>query len=199
MSVTLDAVTVRFGERAVLDRVSASFPSGTLSAVMGPSGAGKSTLLGTIAGYVVPDSGTVNTGGVPLSQIGFVFQGTHLIPARTALDNIALGALARGHSFRTARAVSLELMEGLELAHLAMRRAFLLSGGERQRVMILRAVAFESPILLADEPTASLDPTSRSQVVKALELASTMGATVIVSTHDETVAAQCAQIVRLWD
>lgn len=199
MSVTLRDVSVAFKERVVLNKVSAIFPSGSVSTIMGPSGAGKSTLLGTIAGYIQPDSGVVDTEGIARSRIGFIFQHTHLFPLRSARDNVALGALARGHSFQEASKLSTELLAGLSLVHLAHNPAYQLSGGERQRVMILRAIAFQSPILLADEPTASLDPTSRAEVVRALKLAADSGATVIVSTHDETVAAESSQVLRLWE
>jgi len=114
------------------------------------------------------------------------------------MDNIALGAMARGQPYAEATAISIALLDGLSLSHLRDSPAHQLSGGERQRVMILRGVAFESPVLLADEPTASLDPVSRGDVVRALKFAADAGATVIVSTHDEAVAAQSGQVVRLW-
>lgn len=198
MPVVLTNVSIAFGDRTVLDSVSANFPSATVSVIMGPSGAGKSTLLAAIAGYVRTDRGTIDTGGVPLSRIGFVFQGTHLIASRNALDNVAIGAMAQGKSYATAAHTAAELLAGLSLLHLRDVPVHRLSGGERQRLMILRAVAFKAPVLLADEPTASLDPASRDQVMRALRLAAEAGATVIASTHDEAVATESSQVLRLW-
>lgn len=199
MSVSLSDVTVTFGSRTVIDQANVTFPSGAMSVIMGPSGAGKSTLLAAIAGYVPLTAGLIDLGGISRSRIAFIFQSTHLVPYRTASDNIALGAMARGATYRQASEVANGLLERLSIAHLGPTRVFKLSGGERQRVSILRAVAFESPIVLADEPTASLDPVSRQGVVTALQTAADAGATVIVSTHDPIVADQSAQVFRLWE
>jgi ABC-type lipoprotein export system ATPase subunit len=188
MPVSVSEVSVSFGARLVLDRVTGRFGDSEVSAVMGPSGAGKSTLLAVIAGYIRPQDGHTDTHGVPKNRIGFVAQSAPLLQKRTVLDNVALGALAVGSTYSESADRAIELLRSLSMEGLAQAKAYQISGGERQRVAILRAIAFRAPILLADEPTASLDNESRAAVFSALRVASKGGATVIVATHDPFVA-----------
>jgi ABC-type multidrug transport system ATPase subunit len=198
--VTVEGVTMTFGSRRVLDGVDAHLPAGELSALMGPSGAGKSTLLAIIAGHLVPTTGTVrvtDSAGRATSQVEWMVQSTPTLPRRTAWDNAALGALARGLDRPLARDEAARVLEMLSLTAVRDTRAFRLSGGERQRVAVARSIARRTPVLLADEPTASLDPESRAAVCHALRVAADAGVTVAVATHDPWVADRCDRVVPL--
>lgn len=197
MSVGVRGLGVQLGSRVVLDGISAVFHAGELTCLMGPSGAGKTTLLAAIAGYVPPTRGVVDIEEDDRARIAFVAQSTPLLLRRTAADNVALGALARGAGWNEALLVAESLLSSLSMSELTMSRGYTLSGGERQRVAILRAIAQAAPIILADEPTASLDPTNKSHVVRALRAAADQGATVIVATHDPFVAGASDKVVEL--
>lgn len=194
MSVTLTNISKRFGDRIVLDEFTAVFPAGKATALMGPSGAGKSTVLAVIAGLIPPNAGTVAITG---NDFDWVFQTSPLLMRRTARDNAAMGLLGRGIPRDTALARADEALDRLGLAHATNQKVFRLSGGERQRVAVARALITQAPVLLADEPTASLDGHSRALIIHGLTEAAARGATVIVATHDPTVAAACDAIVRI--
>jgi ABC-type lipoprotein export system ATPase subunit len=193
--VVLTDITVAFGDRVVLDALSCSFADASVSAVLGPSGAGKSTLLAVVAGSQRVVGGTVV--GTTGRRIAHIPQNPMVLPARTALDNIALGGLAIGWSAARSRSRAADLMERFGMSSLAGQRTYHLSGGERQRVTIMRALANQASIVLADEPTASLDAENRRTVVDALKTAAGSGTTVIVSTHDPYVAERADTILRL--
>lgn len=194
MSVTLTDIGKRFGPLVVLDRFTAFFPAGKATALMGPSGAGKSTVLALIAGLIPPDAGIIAKAD---DDLDWIFQTSPLLMRRTARDNAALGLLGRGIPRDTALALADEALDRLGLAHAATQTVFRLSGGERQRVAVARALITQAPVLLADEPTASLDGHSRALITDGLTEAAARGATVIVATHDPTVAAACDAIVRI--
>ncbi len=197
MSVGVRGLGVQLGSRVVLDGISAVFHAGELTCLMGPSGAGKTTLLAAIAGYVPPTRGVIDIEEDDRARLAFVAQSTPLLLRRTAADNVALGALARGAGWNEALLVAESLLSSLSMRELTMSRGYTLSGGERQRVAILRAIAQAAPIILADEPTASLDPINKSHVVRALRAAADQGATVIVATHDPFVAGASDKVVEL--
>ncbi|RMI12740.1 ABC transporter ATP-binding protein [Cellulomonas triticagri] len=195
----LRGVHVTLGGRHVLDGVDLDLaPVGSV-AVVGPSGSGKTTLLAVVAGLLAPDAGTVLRGGRPVDarDVAWVMQTTPLLGARSAVDNVALGALARGCTRAAADAVARDALDGLGLGDRAGTRVRRLSGGERQRVAVARALVQEAPVVVADEPTASLDAHARDRVVQALLAVASAGRLVLVATHDRVVADGCDRVVDL--
>ena len=197
MRIVVERVTVAVGGRVLLKDLDTEFGEKTMTALVGPSGSGKSTLLAVIAGYVSPTSGRIRFDGHDdaRQRIALVSQAPVLLMRRTVRDNVAAGGLARGLDMDSAREAADELLDVLDLSHLASVKVYRTSGGERQRVTILRAIAMNAPILLADEPTASLDPLSRAAIVVALRQAAHRGAVVIVATHDPYVAGACDRAI----
>ncbi|MWV50660.1 ATP-binding cassette domain-containing protein [Rathayibacter sp. VKM Ac-2803] len=195
MLVTLDGVGVVRGSRPILQDVSLALSSGETVALVGPSGAGKSTLLGVVAGDLRPTRGTVRT--VARESAAWIVQSTPVLARRSALDNVALGALSSGATRRAAERTAIGVMTALGIETLAPQAVHRLSGGERQRVAVARAMAAESALILADEPTAALDAVSRSFVIDALTRAAQEGAAVVVATHDPVVAEACDRLLRI--
>lgn len=196
MSVIIEGLNVTFGARVLFEHLTERFEPGEMVAIVGPSGSGKSTLLGVIAGFVTPTSGAVTVDSGP-ETVDWIFQSTHLLSRRTARDNVALGAMSRGLDFQSARLVGAETLERINLDHLADQPAFRLSGGERQRIAVARSIARRARVMLADEPTASLDPSSRNTICSALRVAASTGAAVLIATHDPHVASICDRAVVL--
>ena len=155
---------------------------------MGPSGAGKTTVLRAIAGLERPSAGTIRVGGV-----GMVFQFHHLFAHMTALQNVWLAPV---HVLRERRADAearaRALLDKLGVGHRAEAMPHELSGGEAQRVAIARALATKPPVLLMDEPTASLDPARRGELAATLRELATDGTTLVIATHDAEFARACA-------
>ncbi len=187
-------------------------PRGQFAAIMGPSGSGKSTLLGLLAGLDTPTSGQVILDGEEIThlsedemallrgrKIGFVFQSYHLIPALTAEENVLLpmelaGAEAGG------RERARELLERVGLKGRFDHYPVQLSGGEQQRVALARAFALKPPILLADEPTGNLDSTTGRAVLELLlAMNREQGTTMVMVTHEETLAASADRRIVLRD
>jgi len=206
--LTATGVNVTLAGRPVLKDVSLSLSSGHLVALVGPNGAGKTTLLRALAG-LVPSSGAIDVGGDALSSLSlrerarrfaYLPQG-HIVhwplPAR---DIVALGRYPHGAtdparlSPDDAEAV-LRAMRATDVIELGARRVTELSGGERSRVALARVLAVEAPVMLADEPTASLDPRYQIDVMKNLRDAADKGMLVIVVTHDLGLAARFADTV----
>lgn len=202
---TVDRVCVSYGASAVLDEVSLDFAPGT-TALMGPSGSGKSTLLRILAGKQLPSNGAVRLGGTPVEvaswrssgdeRVAMVFQDYRLVPFLTVGDNIALAAEARN---RTIGSVEIgAALERVGLApELAQRAPGSLSGGEQQRVAIARALVSGATVVLADEPTGALDAANSRRVSEILKGLGDEGLTVVVATHDESVASVMDRTVRL--
>ncbi len=202
MRVIVDDVGVTFACRTIFAGLNLTLWGGTVTAIMAPSGYGKSTLLSIIAGHSQPDHGSStvldNTGAAISSPvIEWIVQSSPMLPRRTAVANAALGAVARGMSHTSALSRARSALKNLGVESLADIRVNQLSGGERQRVAVARAITMHSNVLLADEPTASLDAASRRQVSSALALAAGTGAVVVVATHDTSVAEQCDRVVDL--
>lgn len=197
MRVALTSVSVAFGDREVLSGVEAAFESPGSVALMGPSGSGKSTLLAVVAGLLRPDSGAVLHDPPLARPASWVVQSAPQLPGRTALDNVALGGLAAGLTEGAATRDALDTMARLDIAHLAEQKVSALSGGERQRVAVARAITSPTDLILADEPTASLDESSAQLVARALHQASELGKLVIVATHDARVAAHFERTLAL--
>ncbi len=195
----------------ILDGVSLDVAAGEVVAVMGPSGSGKSTLLGLIAGLDTPSAGSIIVDGVEVTglgeaalarfrrrTLGFVFQSYHLIPTLTAVENVAVPLELAGASRPLASARS-RLAE-VGLAERADHYPAQLSGGEQQRVAIARAVALAPPLLLADEPTGNLDSATGAQIVDLLlGLNRERGSTLVLVTHDATLASRAGRAIALCD
>ena len=187
----------------ILRGIDLQIPRGQFAAIMGPSGSGKSTLLGLIAGLDSPTSGRIVLDGEDITRlgedqmailrgrkIGFVFQSYHLVPTLTAEENVLLPMELAGNGHGRARAR--ELLERVGLGDRRDHYPVQLSGGEQQRVALARAFALQPPILLADEPTGNLDSATGQVVLNLLlELNREHGATMVMVTHEDTVA-QCA-------
>lgn len=202
------------GDVTAVNDVSFNANNGEVVAIIGASGSGKSTLLSLLGLLDAPDQGSINIDGTELakldsagrtkyraSQVGFIFQGFNLIPNLTAKENVTL-ALEFSHypkAQRDARATEMLDMVGLT-GDKADRRPNRLSGGEQQRVAIARAFAASPQLILADEPTGSLDRSTGEKIVQLLrEAASKQNATVLVVTHDEKVAAKADRRLEIED
>jgi putative ABC transport system ATP-binding protein len=187
-------------------------PSGDFVALMGPSGCGKSTLLNLIAGLDVADEGTITVAGEAvtgrtedeLSQlrrrhIGIVFQFFNLLEGMTVLENVALPAVIAGRKRKMAESRARDLLDLLGIGDKAGTVPGMLSGGQRQRLAIARALANEPTLLLADEPTGALDSEGGQEVIELLSRLHTGGQTIVLVTHDASVASAAARIVRMRD
>jgi putative ABC transport system ATP-binding protein len=184
---------------------------GELVAIVGPSGCGKSTLLHLIAALDRPDAGEIRVAGHDLStrkdlnhyrarHVGMVFQLHNLLPTLTALENVQVPMFELGRSPRERRRRASELLRLVSLQGREHNRPPELSGGERQRVAIARALANEAPILLADEPTGSLDSEAGRRILDLLEeLRRERHLTIVLVTHDAGVAARADRIVHMLD
>ena len=212
MEVVVERVSKAFegGKIRALDRASLQLEPGEFVSLTGPSGSGKSTLLNLIGALDRPDSGSIAVDGAVLDgldaadyragTVGFVFQFHNLIPTLTALENVQVPMLGRGlgRPEREERSRALLREVGLQ----RRERAFpsTLSGGERQRVALARALANEPRLLLADEPTGSLDSDTGAQVLRLIErVRAERGMTVLLVTNDEGVAATAERTLRLRD
>jgi putative ABC transport system ATP-binding protein len=198
--------------RAV-DGVSMSISAGELVALYGPSGSGKTTMLMLIAALLAPDAGAVLMDGRDVSELsdadaaryrlhelGFVRQSLNLVPGVSALDNAALKLLGVGIGAREAHRRVLPLLERLGLGQRIKQRAEQLSMGERQRVMIARALSTEPKLLLADEPTGSLDSARSREVLGLLtEICRERGVAVMLVTHDPQAASYADCVHALLD
>lgn len=195
----------------ILQDISFSVMPGETVAIVGASGSGKSTLLGLLAGLDLPTSGDVRLDGLALGGmdedaraslrarlLGFVFQSFQLLPALTALENVMLPLELAGT--RGAEATARGWLERVGLGHRLRHYPKHLSGGEQQRVALARAFAPAPRLILADEPTGNLDAATGKQIVELMfALNATQGATLILVTHDETIATRCARLLRIQD
>lgn len=215
--VQVEGLTKRFkqGEAVIeaLKDISLTVEAGDFVAVMGASGSGKSTLLHLIAGLTRPDAGKVLVDGEDLysmpdsrltafrrRKVGIVFQSFNLIPALTAIDNAMLPLLADGRGGSEARTSLDSLLKRLGIEGRASHKPDALSGGEQQRVAIARALLPEPSIILADEPTGSLDSVSGQKLCKLLkELCDEQRRSIILVTHEPAVAIWSKRIVVLKD
>ncbi len=203
----------RAGEReqVVLRELSLEVCGGELVAILGPSGCGKTTLLNLLGGLDRPDAGEVRSCGVDLVRagrgeltdyraraVGFVFQFYNLLPTLTALENVEAGATVAGVSRAHARERACALLERVGLGAAAGHFPAQLSGGEQQRVAIVRALAKQPQLVLADEPTGNLDEDAAGGVLELVrELGQQTGATFVIVTHNPAVADACGRVVRM--
>jgi lipoprotein-releasing system ATP-binding protein len=200
-------------ELHVLQGASLTLAAGEVVALVGPSGSGKSSLLHIVGLLEKPDGGSITLGGMAvdtdndsrrteqrLRHIGFVYQFHNLLPEFTAQENIALAARLAGQARAEAMQSALGALTRLGLADRASHLPSQLSGGEQQRVAIARALANQPSLVLADEPTGSLDGAAGEKVADLLlEEAKTQKAAVLLATHDMELAARADRIVRLRD
>jgi ABC-type lipoprotein export system ATPase subunit len=205
------AVAAQTRDVSALEEVNLQIGAGEFLAVLGRSGEGKSTLLHLLGGLDEPTSGSLHFRGRTLrdygldrfrrEQVGFVFQNFHLLPYRSALDNVATGLTIAGYSTSRARAEARKWLTELGLSQRMEHHPSELSGGECQRVAIARAVVKKPAVLLADEPTGNLDRTSREQVLEAISnLHRDHGITVVMVTHNLDDAQRYAtRIVQIAD
>jgi putative ABC transport system ATP-binding protein len=197
------------GTLTILSGVSFAIDRGDSVAIVGASGAGKSTLLGLLAGLDLPTEGEVLLDGVDLTKldedgraavraasVGFVFQSFHLVPSLNALENVMLPLELAGKE--NPRAVAKNILDKVGLAERWSHYPSQLSGGEKQRVAIARAFATEPAVLFADEPTGNLDSTTGGKIVDLMfELNRNSSTTLVLVTHDKSLAARCDRVLGL--
>lgn len=197
--------------RAV-DGISLLIEKGGFTAIVGASGSGKSTCMNIIGCLDVPTRGTYRLNGSDVSQmnekelahirnreLGFVFQQYNLIPKLNILENVELPLLYRGVHPHERRKMALEALERVGLADRSGKLPSQLSGGQQQRVSIARALAGNPPVILADEPTGALDSKTGHEVLEFLRQLNNEGTTVVLITHDNTIAANTRRIIRIQD
>lgn len=186
---------------------------GEFVCLMGPSGSGKSTLLNIMGGLDRPTKGSVAVAGQDTAQlsesqfaalrhdtIGFIFQSYNLIPFLSAVENVELPLMFEPYDRKALRRRATELLEIVGLGHRVHHQPTKMSGGEQQRTAIARSLISTPTLVLADEPTANLDHRTGETVVRMLrDLCSTLGVTVVASTHDPTVADEASRVVRMKD
>ncbi|MCQ2344119.1 MAG: ABC transporter ATP-binding protein [Paludibacteraceae bacterium] len=202
-----------FGSLEVLKGVNFSVSPCEIVSLMGPSGAGKTTLLQIIGTLDSPDSGKVIIDGIDVlslnerkmagfrnRKLGFVFQFHQLLPEFTATENIMMPALIGGAAFSDARKEAMRLLEFLGLENRANHKPSELSGGEKQRVAVARAIVNHPSLLLADEPSGSLDSQNRSELHTLFsDLRDQFGLTIFIVTHDEELASKSDRIIHIKD
>lgn len=203
----------KFDNLTVLRGIDLDVHRGEIVSIVGPSGAGKSTLLQILGSLSRPDSGSVNFDGTDIfamsdtrlarfrnANIGFVFQFHQLLPEFTMEENVAMPAMIGGMSRTTALSKARGLIEYMGLADRATHRPSQLSGGERQRAAVARALVCNPAVVLADEPSGSLDSHNRSELHKLFfDLRRDMNQTFVIVTHDEQLAADTDRIIKMRD
>lgn len=202
-----------FGSLQVLKGIDLSINQGEIVSIVGPSGAGKTTLLQIIGTLDRADSGRVLFDGVDVSlynekqlsafrneHIGFVFQFHQLLPEFSAVENVMMPALIKGDSMADARRSAMEMLDFLGLTDRATHKPAELSGGEKQRVAVARALVNRPQVILADEPSGSLDTQNREELHRLFfDLRRDLGQTFIIVTHDESLAATTDRTIHLRD
>ena len=211
--IELENITRSFGSLQVLKGVSLKVEKGEIVSITGPSGAGKTTLLQIMGSLDKPDGGRVLYNGQDITRmdekelsafrnkhIGFVFQFHQLLPEFTALENITIPMLIAGNSRKQATIRASELLDMLGLADRADHKPSELSGGEKQRIAVARALANQPDVILADEPSGSLDTKNKEELHKLFfNLRDQLGQTFVIVTHDESLAAMTDRTIHLLD
>ena len=211
--IEIKGVTKSFGSLQVLKGIDLRIEKGEIVSIVGPSGAGKTTLLQILGTLDKPDSGSVVVDGIEIStlstnklsefrntHLGFVFQFHQLLPEFTAIENIMIPAYIAGMKPKEARSRAEELLAFMGLSDRATHKPNELSGGEKQRVAVARALMNNPAVILADEPSGSLDSKNKEELHKLFfELRDKFGQTFVIVTHDETLATLTDRTIHLKD
>lgn len=211
--IKLEGITKSFGALQVLKGIDLSIGKAEVVSIVGPSGAGKTTLLQIMGTLDKPDAGRIVLNDTEVNklksnqiaafrnkEIGFVFQFHQLLPEFTAIENVMIPALIGGKSATVAQKDAMEMLDFLGLADRAKHKPSELSGGEKQRVAVARALINHPSVVLADEPSGSLDTKNKEELHKLFfDLRDRLGQTFVIVTHDEGLAAQTDRTIHIKD
>lgn len=211
--IDIKGIKKSFGSLEVLKGIDLHIDKGEVVSIVGPSGAGKTTLLQIIGTLDRPDTGTITIDGIDVSKlsskklsdfrnqhIGFVFQFHQLLPEFTAIENIMIPAYIAGASHREAKQRAQELLEFMGLSDRASHKPNELSGGEKQRVAVARALINHPAVILADEPSGSLDSKNKEELHQLFfDLRDKFGQTFVIVTHDEQLASITDRTIHMRD
>lgn len=211
--IELQGITKSFGSLQVLKGIDLTIDKGEVVSIVGPSGAGKTTLLQIMGTLDKPDTGRILLNGTEINrlkerelaafrnrEIGFVFQFHQLLPEFTALENVTIPALIQGVSSGEAHRRAVEMLEFMGLSERASHKPAELSGGEKQRVAVARALINHPSVVLADEPSGSLDTHNKEELHRLFfELRDKLGQTFVIVTHDEGLASQTDRTIHMLD
>ena len=211
--IDIKNITKSFGSLQVLKGIDLHINKGEIVSIVGPSGAGKTTLLQIIGTLDKPDSGSIVIDGIDVSNLskaklsdfrnrhlGFVFQFHQLLPEFTALENIMIPAFIAGTSQSEAKERAMELLKFMGLEDRAGHKPNELSGGEKQRVAVARALVNKPAVILADEPSGSLDSKNKAELHQLFfDLRDKFGQTFVIVTHDESLAATTDRTIHMKD
>ena len=211
--IRLEGITKSFGSLHVLRGIDLEIKRGEIASIVGPSGAGKTTLLQIMGTLDRPDSGTVVVDGVSVAQmrekqlaafrnrhVGFVFQFHQLLPEFTAVENVMIPALIAGTGRQEAKAAAMQMLGLMGLSDRSGHKPGQLSGGEKQRVAVARALINRPAVVLADEPSGSLDTHNKAELHQLFfDLRERLGQTFVIVTHDEHLASQTDRTIHLQD
>lgn len=211
--IHLEGITKSFGSLQVLKGIDLEIAKGEIVSIVGPSGAGKTTLLQIMGTLDSPDTGTINVDGTNVSKmkekelsafrnkhIGFVFQFHQLLPEFTALENVMIPAFIAGVSTKEASIHAMEILDFMGLTERASHKPNELSGGEKQRVAVARALINQPAVILADEPSGSLDTHNKEELYQLFfDLRNRFGQTFVIVTHDESLAQITDRTIHMVD
>lgn len=211
--IKLEGITKSFGSLQVLKGIDLEINKGEIISIVGPSGAGKTTLLQIMGTLDEPDAGVVQIDGTVVSRmkekelsafrnknIGFVFQFHQLLPEFTALENVMIPALIAGVSSKEAHERAVKILDFMGLVDRASHKPNELSGGEKQRVAVARALINDPAVILADEPSGSLDTHNKEDLHQLFfDLRDRLGQTFVIVTHDEGLAKITDRTVHIVD